>query len=532
MKKIDVSNLVLEELIRIRLNEQSFDDYVVDNTDTNKTKTNTNTNKTKTNTNTNKTKTNTDTTKTKTNTNPNIDDDGWDISPTVIDPKQIAKKLYDYKGSFFSHVDMPDAYINYIINWIATAKQWENVDKELKKLSGGKGIFSYGRSFIDDDDTQRWNKLLNHVKKIYPKKLETFVYYLGTDTYKKYLGKTTQNAKIIAQQIYDSKGFTDNESKLIAAIKMIPNANVWSDTDKQLQILTGEKGIFSYIRSFIRDNDTKTWTPILTHIRNKKLVSKDKLQKFIQYLGGTTMYPGILSDADSQKAMEDEIEELKKQDEDNDNTFGGDTGIMWSLGILSGLGVLGKIFGGTIALWILGYLSKKGLTAWKTRGMTAAQKEVAELNFDRPGPIRRVFQRVEEFITRGILGNTGSLRRMIRGLRRQGLITEIEARDALEYIRQNRYAIASQIRKMHMQAVIKQFMRSGNKTEQAIQNIVRSIPRTGPTSARMIDRYRTILRNIANREERSLQGPQRTQNRPRANTQPQPYRGGRIGFNR
>jgi hypothetical protein len=526
MKKIDVSNLVLEELIRIRLNEQTLDDYDVTNTDTNKTKTNTNKNKTNTNknkTNTNKTKINTDTTKTKTNTN--FDEDGWDTSTTFF-PKQVAEKLYNFKGSFFGGPSSPDGYITYIIKNIATAKQWEDVDKELKKLSGGKGIFSYGRSFIDDDDTQRWNKLLNHVKKIYPKKLETFVYYLGTDTYKKYLGKTTQNAKIIAQQIYDSKGFTDNETKLIAAIKMIPNANVWSDTNKQLQILTGEKGIFSYIRSFIRQKDTKTWTPILTHIRDKKLVSTEKLRLFVQLLGGPFVYPGILSDADNEKATREEIEKIDNEDEKNNNTFGGDTGIMWGIGILAAMGVIGKIFGFTVAGW----LTRTGLKWWKTRGMTAAEKEVAELNFDRPGTIRRAFQRVEEFITRGILGNTGSLRRMIRRLQRQGLMTETEARQALSYIQQNRYAIASEIRKTHMKAVIKQFMTSGNKTEQTVQNILRSIPRTGPSSEGMIRRYGIILRRIVSREERSLSGQRGTQRRPR--TQPEPYQRNRIGFNR
>jgi hypothetical protein len=494
MKKINVSNLVLEEVIRIKL----FEDKPLDLTDIDP------------------------------KPDPNKDEDGWDTTP-VFKADAVAKKLYDYKGSFFGGRDLEQAYAIFIVKNISTATDWDKTDKELKKLSGGKGIISFGRSFINDDETSVWNPILTHVKKIYPKRVAEFVGYLGTDTYKKFLPKMAQDAKSIAQQIYDSKSWSgDNEEQLIAAIKKIPNAAAWQATDKQLQILSGEKGIFSYIRSFVRDNDTETWRPILTHIAKKRLVSNNMLKLYIQYLGGPSQYPKIISDEDNKKVWDDTIKELNDEDTKNGNSFGGDTGISWALGILAGMGILGKIFslaGVTGGIWLV----NRGIKNWKSkRAARAAGAAVKEIDMSRPGMVKRQVLKLEQFITRGIFGNTGSLRTMIRRLESQRLITATQARNALEFIENNRYAIASEIRKIHMNAVIDQFMKSGNKSEEVIQNILSAIPTTGPDGTRMRNRFNTILRQAADRERRTLTAPR--ERRPQSPQPAEPYRRRTIGF--
>jgi hypothetical protein len=338
---------------------------------------------------------------------------------------------------------------------------------------------------------------------------------LGTDTYKKFLSKTAQDAKSIAQEIYDSKRLTyDNEAQLIAAIKKIPNAAAWQATDKQLQVLSGEKGIFSYIRSFVRDNDTQTWTPILTHIAKKRLVSNDMLKLYVQYLGGPTMYPNILSNEDAKKSIEDAIQEIEAEDEQNGNTIGGDTAIQWGLGILAGAGFLGKMFGlaGTTGIiWLIIKAIKKYVDKRKTNSAAAAGREVAQLDLTRPNLIKRQLLKLEEFITRGILGNSGALRRMIRRLERQGLITATEAREAIVFINNNRYAIASQVRKTYMKEIIKAYMvrgfESAERDESIIRNIINAIPLEGPTGDAMRRRYGELLRRAAEQRRRSILPP-------------------------
>ena len=337
-----------------------------------------------------------------------------------------------------------------------------------------------------------------------------------------------QDAKSIAQQIYDSKSWSgDNEEQLIAAIKKIPNAAAWQATDKQLQILSGEKGIFSYIRSFVRDNDTETWRPILTHIAKKRLVSNNMLKLYIQYLGGPSQYPKIISDEDNKKVWDDTIKELNDEDTKNDNSFGGDTAISWGLGILAAMGILGKIFslaGVTGGIWLVG----RGIKNWKSkRAARAAGAAVKEIDMTRPGMLKRQFLKLEQFITRGILGNTGSLRRMINRLESQRLITATQARTALKFIEDNRYAIASEIRKIHMNAVIDQFMKTGNKSDEAIRNVLSAIPTTGPDGDAMRNRFNTILRRAADQEERTLRARER---RPQSPQPAEPYRRRTIGF--
>lgn len=468
MKQVNLSGLILEELIRVRLNEDGgLDQYDVE---------------------------------------PKTDEDGWDVTPAVFDAKTVAKKLYSFKGSFFGGRDYEDAYATYIVKNISSASDWDKTDKELRKLNGGKGIISYGRSFINDDEVSVWTPILKHVQKIYPKRVAEFVGYLGTDTYKKFLPKTAQDAKSIALEIYDSKSWTgDNEAQLIASIKKISNAAAWDTTDKQLQLLTGEKGIFSYIRSFVRDNDTATWKPILTHIKNNKLVPEKKLTLYIEYLGGPSLYPGLMSYEDAEKSAEESIEEIRTDDERKGNTFGGDSALMIGLSALAAMGILGKIF---VGLGLGGLLMgvRYGWRKWnQNRISKAANKAVVDiLDSSQPGLIKAQFLKLEEFITRGVLGNTGSLRRMIRTLKKRGLITEKQAKDSLVLLENNRYAIASQIRKTYMRAIITEFMKSSNKSKEAINRIIDAMPQDSKYWEQMAKTYRKILETAARREQKIL----------------------------
>jgi hypothetical protein len=495
MKKINVSNLVLEEVIRIKL----FEDKPLDLTDI--------------------------------DPKPN-DDDNWDTNtwnPVVA--KRVAEKLQSFKGSFFGGPDSEEGYAIRIIKDITSAKQWDDVDKELKKLSGGKGIISFGRSFINDDETAVWNKILKHVKKIYPSKLQTFVQYLGTDTYKQFLPKTLQSAKTIAQQIYDSKSWSgDNEKQLIESIQQIQNAALWTAVDKELQILTGEKGIFSYARSFIRDNDTATWTPILTHIKKKRLVSKEMLTTYVKMLGGTMVYPNIISASDTEKDIDDTFKTIKKDEEQE----GGIGALEWTFGIIGVLGLAGKIFGTAGVIWLGQAAFKYFQTNKKFKTALANNKEF--VGSVRPGMIGRSLQKFEQFIARGVFGNTGAFRRMVRQLQIDQLITPQEATILLRTLEENRYAIASEMRMRWMKAAIAKFGEPGVKTNELKVEILKGIPRLDSNGRPLRARYNAILnrviqRNNADYRARMAATPQTpgTSN-PTPRPAEAPYQRRRIGY--
>ena len=63
------------------------------------------------------------------------------------------------------------------------------------------------------------------------------------------------NAKRIAKQIYDAKGIlSDDEEKVLPAIKAIKNISQYNQVNKELQKLTSGRGIGEYLRSFLDIN--------------------------------------------------------------------------------------------------------------------------------------------------------------------------------------------------------------------------------------------------------------------------------------
>jgi hypothetical protein len=63
---------------------------------------------------------------------------------------------------------------------------------------------------------------------------------------------STQKAKEIAKEIYDAKGFfEDDEYKAVLAIEQIPDLETFNYVQKFLQELTGGRGIGQYVTSFI-----------------------------------------------------------------------------------------------------------------------------------------------------------------------------------------------------------------------------------------------------------------------------------------
>jgi hypothetical protein len=66
----------------------------------------------------------------------------------------------------------------------------------------------------------------------------------------------------IAKVIYDSKGiFNDDETLVIAALSKIKDKTMWWQVNKELQKLTGGRGIVQYLNSFMVGEDYKdvTW---------------------------------------------------------------------------------------------------------------------------------------------------------------------------------------------------------------------------------------------------------------------------------
>lgn len=63
------------------------------------------------------------------------------------------------------------------------------------------------------------------------------------------------NAQRIAQQIYDAKGtFSDDEEKVMPAIQAIKNTKQYIEVNKELQKLTGGRGMGEYLTSFLDIN--------------------------------------------------------------------------------------------------------------------------------------------------------------------------------------------------------------------------------------------------------------------------------------
>jgi hypothetical protein len=63
------------------------------------------------------------------------------------------------------------------------------------------------------------------------------------------------NAQRIAKQIYDAKGFlSDDEEKVLPAIRAIKNINQYKQVNKELQKLTGGRGMGAYLGSFLDIN--------------------------------------------------------------------------------------------------------------------------------------------------------------------------------------------------------------------------------------------------------------------------------------
>lgn len=94
---------------------------------------------------------------------------------------------------------------------------------------------------------------------------------------------TTAN---IAKTLYNAKGyFNDDEKIVVAAVSKIKDKNMWWQVTKELQKLTGGKGIPEYINTFMQGPDF-----------NVEWNSKDLMDEFerifgFSFIGETNKYP-------------------------------------------------------------------------------------------------------------------------------------------------------------------------------------------------------------------------------------------------
>jgi hypothetical protein len=79
----------------------------------------------------------------------------------------------------------------------------------------------------------------------------------------------TQN-KILAKQIYDSKGYVwDDPKGTVAAIKQIKTVQQYQAVNNELKKLTGGRDIATYLKSFLDASDKKTWELILSYLKTQ-----------------------------------------------------------------------------------------------------------------------------------------------------------------------------------------------------------------------------------------------------------------------
>lgn len=107
------------------------------------------------------------------------DVDTGNLSGKKYSAKDRAKKMYDCKQLIS---DSEDFYRNLIVGSkperiaggvlsdgiaaIANEKEWDAVEKALKRLTGNRGIVQYGASFIDRSNTKVWVPIFNWMGKI------------------------------------------------------------------------------------------------------------------------------------------------------------------------------------------------------------------------------------------------------------------------------------------------------------------------------------------------------------------------------
>jgi hypothetical protein len=100
------------------------------------------------------------------------------------------------------------------------------------------------------------NNSIEHVIRAYINEQQNPFGTIGPASPQPARSKTSFNAAAIAKEIYDSKGYvSDDEERLYTAMERIKNISQYRDVTKELQRLTGGRGIGEYLRSFLSLNE-------------------------------------------------------------------------------------------------------------------------------------------------------------------------------------------------------------------------------------------------------------------------------------
>lgn len=89
--------------------------------------------------------------------------------------KDIAQRIYDSKGYLW---DDPLGTVS-AIKQIKTVQQFQSVTAELKKLTGGRDIAAYLKSFLDASDKKTWELILSYLKTQFPGNAKETLYPIG-----------------------------------------------------------------------------------------------------------------------------------------------------------------------------------------------------------------------------------------------------------------------------------------------------------------------------------------------------------------
>jgi hypothetical protein len=89
--------------------------------------------------------------------------------------KDIAQRIYDSKGYLW---DDPEGTVA-AIKQIKTVQQFQSVTAELKKLTGGRDIAAYLKSFLDASDKKTWELILSYLKTQFPGNAKETLYPIG-----------------------------------------------------------------------------------------------------------------------------------------------------------------------------------------------------------------------------------------------------------------------------------------------------------------------------------------------------------------
>ena len=139
--------------------------------------------------------------------------------------KNLAKQIYDSKGYLW---DDPKGTVA-AIKQIKTVDQFKAVNNELKKLTAGRDIATYLKSFLDKSDKKTWELILSYLKTQFANYPAETLYPIGKVYFNLMNDYTNPTSGKIATQYVSAdyiKWWKQKQAEVISGISTSPGATI------------------------------------------------------------------------------------------------------------------------------------------------------------------------------------------------------------------------------------------------------------------------------------------------------------------